>query len=134
MSIIKGFMDGVAVKGHAWKRAWYHCLDDIVPLLKAGGVRKLCFETNKFGMQPVTQLQALLGPHGIGVVGKNSDSNKEAVISSAGSFSHLIHLSRESDRVYTDQVVKYDHDSKYDDGPDSLARGLEWIGLIRGKK
>ena len=134
ISIIKGYMDGVAVIGNAWQRAWYHCLDEIVPILKARGVRKLCFETNMTGTQPIEQLQKLLAPLGIGVVGKHSDTNKQAVITSAGSYSHLIHLSKESDKNYTDQVVKYEYNSKHDDAPDSLARGLEWIGLIRGKR
>lgn len=134
LSIIKGYLDGVAVEGHAFKKAWYHCLDEILPILLARGVRKLCFETNKHGNQPIEQLQKLLAPHGIGVVGKFSDSNKHAAIVSTGSFSHLIHLSRESSKTYTDQVVKYEYNSKFDDSPDSLARGLEWIGLIRGKK
>lgn len=134
ISIIKGHFDGVAVFGKAYKKAWYHCLDDLVPVLLAKRVRKLCFETNKHGTQPIEQLQILLAPHGIGVVGKFSDTNKHAVIQSAGSYAHMIHLSKDSDKVYTDQVVKYEYNAKHDDAPDSLARCLEWIGLIRGKK
>jgi hypothetical protein len=134
VSIIKGYMEGIGVRGHAWQRPWYHCLDDLVPILQAAGVTQLCFETNKFGHQPIIQLQQLLGPLGIGVVGKNSDSNKEAAILACGSMAHMIHLSRESDKAYTDQVVKYEYSSKFDDAPDSLARGLEWLGLLKRRK
>lgn len=134
MSVIKGHFDGVAVQGHVWKRAWYHCLDEMVAVLKARGVRKICFETNMTGTQPIVQLRQLLAPLGIGVVGKHSDSNKHAVIEAAGSYAHLIHLSKESDKTYTDHVVKYEYKAKFDDAPDSLARGLEWIGLLKGRK
>lgn len=134
ISVIKAYMDGVAIEGHAWKKAWYHCLDDILAVLKARGVRKVCFETNCTGTQPIEQLTSLLKPTGIGVVGKHSDTNKHAVIEAAGSYSHLIHLSKESSRVYSDQVIKYEYKAKFDDSPDSLARGLEWVGLIRGRK
>lgn len=134
VSIVKAYMDGVAVQGHAWKKAWYHTLDDLVPILQKRGVRRVCFETNSTGKQPIGQLQTLLGPLGIGVVGKASDTNKHSCIMSAGSYAHLIHLSRESDRVFIDQVVQYEAKAKHDDCPDSLARCLEWLGLIRGKK
>lgn len=134
LTIMRSFMQGVAVQGHAWQKAWYHALDDIVPHLLARNVRKLCFETNATGTQPISQLRDLLAPRGIQVVGKHSDTNKHAVIMSAGSYAHMIHLSKKSDRNYTDQVTKYELKAKYDDAPDSLARCLEWIGLIRGKK
>lgn len=134
MSIITGLMDGVAVEGYAWKTSWYQSVDEWLPILKARKVRKLVFETNSTGSQPIVQLRSLLGPHGIGVVGVFSDTNKHAVIQSAGSYSNLIHLSRESDPVYTKQVTKYEKGASYDDCPDSLARGLEQMGLIRGKK
>lgn len=134
ISILKGYGDGIMVQGHAWQRAWYHCTDDFVPMLLARGVRRICFETNATGTQPLIQLRQLLSPHGIGVVGVHSDTNKHATIMAAGSYSPLLHLSRESDKVYIDQVVKYEHNSKYDDCPDSLARGLQWMGLIKGKK
>jgi hypothetical protein len=134
ITVLKGYMDGVAVQGHAWQRAWYHCLDEMVVIFKALGVRRVCFETNCTGTQPILQLRAALAPLGIGVVGVHSDTNKHAVIMAAGSYSHLIHLSRASDNAYTNQVVRYEHGAKHDDGPDSLARGLVWLGLIRGKK
>jgi hypothetical protein len=134
MSIVKGYGQGVVVQGHQWKKAWYHCLDAMVPILRARGVRKVCFETNATGTQPIGQLRDLLAPHGIGVVGKHSDSNKHACIMSAGSFAHLIHLSKKSDRSYTDHVTQYEYKAKFDDAPDSLARCLEWLGLIKGKK
>lgn len=134
ISIIKSHFDGVAVFGKQWKKAWYHCIDEFVPILKARNVKKLCFETNKHGMQPIDQLRQVLSPHGIGVIGKYSDSNKHAVIMAAGSYAHKIHLSKDSDRSYTDHVVQYEYNAEFDDAPDSLARCLEWIGLIRGKK
>ncbi len=134
ISIIRAYMDGVAVEGYAWKRSWYHCIDEITKALRSNQVTRLCFETNKFGRQPIEQLQQVLGPFGIGVTGKQSDTDKHASIMQAGSFSHMIHLSKKSNRDYTDQVVKYEYGAKFDDSPDSLARGLEWIGLLRGKK
>lgn len=134
VSIIRGQMDGVAVQGHVWKKAWYHCLEDMVPIFKARGVKRLCFETNMTGTHPLVQLRQIFGPHGIGVVGKHSDTNKHAIIQSAGSYAHMIHLSKESDKTYTDHVVKYEYGAKFDDAPDSLARGLEWLGLLKGKK
>ncbi len=133
VSVIRGLMDGVCVQGKVWKRAWYHCTDEMLLMFKALRVTRVCFETNCTGSQPIVQLQSLFGPAGIGVVGKHSDSNKHAVIMAAGSYSNLIHLSKESDKAYTDQVIKYEHGVQYDDAPDSLARGLEWIGLIKGK-
>ena len=134
ISIGKKTFDAFCFVGNAWKKPWYHCLDDIVEMLIKYGVKKLAFETNKHGNQPVLQLRKLLKPHGIGVVGVYSDSNKHAVIEAAGSYSHLIHLSQESGKKYIELIVKYEAGSKYDDPPDSLARLLEWIGLIRGKK
>lgn len=135
VSILRMIGEGVvAVQGHAWKRPWFHCLDDMVPILKARGVRRIAFETNVTGSQPVEQLRQLPGLAGIGVVGIHSTTQKHSTIMSAGSYSHLIHLSRESDRVYTDQVTKYEKGAKHDDAPDSLARGLEWLGLVRGKR
>lgn len=133
VTVMRGLMDGVAVRGKVWKRAWYHCTDEMIQLFKMLKVGRVCFETNCTGTQPIMQLQDLLGPMGIGVVGKNSDSNKHAVIMAAGSYSNLIHLSRESDKGYIDQVVKYEYGVDFDDAPDSLARCLEWIGLIKGK-
>lgn len=134
LSIIKGHFDGVAAYGKVWKKAWYHCLDELVEVLIAKRVRKLCFETNKHGEQPIEQLRQLLSRHGISVQGKYSDSNKHAIIQSAGSYAHMIYLAKDSDKTYTDQVVKYEYKAKHDDAPDSLARCLEWIGLLRGKK
>lgn len=134
ISILKGYMDGVAVQGHAWKKAWYHCMDELLAVLKARGVRKVAFETNATGTQPIEQLRQVLSPLGIGVVGIHSTSEKHSTIVQAGSYAHLIHLSKESDKVYTDQVTKYEYKAAHDDAPDSLARGLMWLGLIRGKK
>jgi hypothetical protein len=133
VTVLRGLMDGVCVRGKVWKRAWYHCTDEMMQLFKALKVTRVCFETNMTGTQPIGQLQQLFAPLGIGVVGKRSDSNKHAVIMSAGSYSNLIHLSRESDKLYIEHVVKYEYGAEFDDAPDSLARCLEWIGLIKGK-
>jgi hypothetical protein len=134
VSIVKGYMDGVAVVGRCWKRAWYHCTDEIVEFFKAHRVTEACFETNSTGRQPIEQLEQVLSPLGIGISGKHSDSNKHAVIMAAGGYAHLIRLAKESDPTYTKLVTKYEYGAEYDDAPDSLARCLEWIGLIRGRK
>lgn len=133
MTVIRGLMDGVAVYGRVWKRAWYHCTDDMLEVFKSKKVGRVCFETNATGTQPILQLRELTKSLGVGVIGKHSDSNKHAVIMAAGSYSNLIHLSRDSDKAYTDMVVKYEHGAEFDDAPDSLARCLEWLGFIKGK-
>ena len=131
MSIFKQHMQGIAVVGFTWKKSWHHCLDDMLPLFQKYGVAKLCFETNKHGQQPLDVLRQVFP--GIGVVGRNSTTNKHSRIMAAGTYSHMIFLSKESNKNYVDHVVKYEYGSKIDDAPDSLATGLEWIGLIRGK-
>jgi hypothetical protein len=131
MSVIRQHFEGVAVEGHVWKKSWNHCLDDIAPLLRKLGVRKLAFETNALGDMPIDILKATF--KGVGVVGRRSVTNKHSTIMAAGTYSHLIHLSRESSNTYIDHVVQYEYKAEYDDAPDSLARGLEWIGLIKGK-
>lgn len=133
MSIVRGLMQGVAVYGKVWKRAWYHCIDEMKAQMKARGVTQVWFETNSTGSQPIDQLTQVLGPLGIGVVRAHSDTNKHAVIMAAGSYANLIHLSRESDKLYTDHVVKYEYGAEFDDAPDSLARCLEKLGFIKGK-
>lgn len=131
LTIMKAYMQGVAVVGFTYKKAWNHCLEEVASQMNRFNVRRLCFETNCLGDMPIELLRRTF--QGIGVVGKKSNTNKHSRICTAGAFSHLIHLSKESDRIYTDQVVKYEYKSKYDDAPDSLASCLEWIGLIRGK-
>lgn len=134
VTIGRGYLGGIAIKGLAWKKAYYHTYDELVPVLKAHGVMRLIFETNKHGEGPLIQLRELLGDHGIGVVGFNSKGDKHGRIEQAGSYAHMIHLSKESDKTYTDHVVKYEYGAKYDDAPDSLASLLIWLGLIKGKK
>lgn len=133
VTIMAGYFQGVCVEGFAWKKAWYHCLDDMIEHFVRLRVRKLCFETNHTGTQPLIQLKQALAQHGIGVVGKHSTTEKHAAIQNAGSYAHMIHLSKGSDRVYTNAVTKYEYKAKIDDPPDSLARCLEWLGLIKGK-
>lgn len=131
LSIVKAYFEGVAVKGRCFKRAWYNCLDDIAKELIACNVKRVCFETNALGDQPVAMLRDLLD--GIGVVGKKSTGHKHSRILQAGAFSPLIHIAKTSDRIYIDQTTKYEYGAKNDDAPDSLASALEWIGLVRGK-
>lgn len=132
ITILKAYMQGVAVEGYVWKRAWNHCLDDMAQLLAKNDVKKLAFETNCTGDQPVEMLQNLF--KGIGVIGRRATTNKHSRIMNAGAYAHLIHLSKESHPLYLSHVVKYEYKSKYDDAPDSLASCLEWVGLIRGKE
>lgn len=133
LSVVRGFGQGVAVFGRLWHMAWYDAADEIIAELVKRRVKVLYFETNATGNQPIMQLRQALAPHGIGVIGVFSITNKVAVIRSAGNVAHMIHLSRESDTAYADQVIRYSHKAKHDDAPDSLARLLETIGFIRGK-
>jgi hypothetical protein len=132
LTILRQYMQGVAVVGFVWKKAWNHCLDDMAPRLQKYGVKKLAFETNCTGDQPIEMLRALWP--GIGIVGRRANDNKHSRIMAAGAFAHLIHLSKESDKLYLDHTVKYEYKSKFDDAPDSLASCLQWVGLIRGKE
>lgn len=132
VTILKGYMGGVQAVGFIWKRAWHHCIDDMIARFKQFEVKKLCFETNMTGDQPISQLRAALP--GVGVVGKRSHSNKHARIMAAGVYAPLIHLSRQSDKLYLDHVTRYEYKAKFDDAPDSLAMCLEWVGLVRGKQ
>lgn len=132
LTIVKAHFEGVAVKGHVHKRAWYDCIDEMAKQMEAVGVRRVCFETNSLGDQPVTMLREVL-PQSVGVVGKRSTRNKHSRILQAGAFAPMIHIAKTSDRIYVEQVVKYEYGAKNDDAPDSLASALEWIGLIRGK-
>lgn len=134
LTIMRQHFQGMAVVGFAQKRAWNHWLDDIVPKLMQFKVKRLCVECNGLGDQPVLMLRQLLKGHGIGVVGMDNTDNKHARIMAAGAYAHLIHLSQESDRAYTDQVIQYEYGAEPDDAPDSLASCLKWLGLIRGKQ
>lgn len=133
ITILCGLMQGVAVYGKVWKKAWNHCLEDMVPLLKKYNVRKLAFETNSLGTQPLDVLREAFGQE-IGVIGRVSNTNKHSRIMTAGAYAHMIHLTKESDPTYVKHVVEYEYKAKFDDAPDSLASCLEWVGLIRGKQ
>jgi len=133
VTIAASYFDGLAVVGFTWKKAWNHCLDEIVARLQQFNVRRVAFETNALGDQPIIMLQELLKDTSIGVVGRRTVSNKHARILAAGGYSHLIHLCRESGKAYTDQVEQYEYNAKNDDAPDSLASLLEWVGLLRIK-
>lgn len=132
ITILKQHMQGVAVVGFTWKRAWNHCLNELVDKIVKYKVQKLAFETNALGDMPVLILREKL-PKGVGVIGRRSNTNKHARIMAAGTFAHMIHLCKESDPNYIKRVVEYEYKAKVDDPPDSLASCLEWIGLIRGK-
>jgi hypothetical protein len=134
VTIMIGYFDGVACVGFEWKMAWYHCLDEITKKFKEFDVGRVCFETNTTGTQPIIQLKEHFKALQIGVVGKHSDSNKHAVIMQAGSYAQRIHLSKQSGQSYTDHVIQYEYGAKSDDAPDSLARCMEWLGLLWGKK
>lgn len=133
LTIMHGHFEGVMVQGHLHKRAWNHCLDDMVKQMQACGVKRICFETNALGDQPIMMLRQKVAK-GVGVVGKKSTSNKHSRILAAGAYANLIYLAKTSDKNYIEQVVKYEYGSKNDDAPDSLASCMEWIGLIRGKQ
>lgn len=134
LTVFKSHFDGVAVQGHVWKKAWNHCIEDFLKICKTFHVKRLCIECNSLGDQPVIALGQAFNGTGCGVVGKDSTQNKHSRIMSAGAYAPLIHLSRQSDKLYIDQVVQYEYGAEYDDAPDSLATGLEWIGLLRGKQ
>lgn len=133
ITVLRSYMGGVAVVGFTYKKAWNHCLDDLVGILKRFGVGKAAFETNALGDQPIIMLRQLMKETGIGIVGVKSVQNKHSKIMAAGSLAHLIHLSKESDAQYKKQVVEYEYRAKNDDAPDSLASCLSWVGLIKGK-
>jgi len=131
LTILRMYMQGVAVVGYVWKKSWDNCLQDIAPLLVKNKTTRLAFETNSLGTQPLEILRAAF-PH-VGVVGRKSNTNKHSRIMQAGAFAGVIHLSKESHPEYISQVTKYEYKAKNDDAPDSLASCLNWIGLIRGK-
>lgn len=131
VTILKGYMAGIAVEGYVWKKAWHHCLEDMAVVFRKLNVQRLAFETNCTGTMPIELLRKTFP--GMGVVGRHSNTNKYSRIMAAGAFAHQIHLSKESGKLYLDHVVKYEYKSKFDDAPDSLAMAMEWVGLSRGK-
>lgn len=133
LSIVKAHMQGVAVVGYVFKKAWNHCLDEMIPMIKEFKVQKIAFETNALGDMPLGMLRQIV-PKEVGVMGRKSNTNKHSRIMAAGTYAHLIHLSRQSHKLYIQHVTQYEYKAKFDDAPDSLASCLEWIGLIRGKE
>ena len=131
LTIGRSYFDGVAVKGRVWKKAWNHCLDEIIEELTRCNVQRVAFETNALGDQPVIMLRGAL-PTGVGVIGKKNTKQKHARIVNAGVFAEHLHIAKNSDRKYIEQVTGYEYGSKNDDAPDSLASLLEWLGLVRG--
>ena len=134
LSCFKGHFHGIAVEGHAWKRSWDQCLDEMIPILVRNRVKKLCFECNALGEQPVLLLRQALKAHGIGVVGRFSSGHKHSRIMAAAPYAAKIFMTETSNEAFKTQVRKYEHGSEPDDGPDSMATGMEWMGLIRGKR
>lgn len=131
VTILKAWMDGVACIGWVWRKSWEHCLDEMATHFAQYNVKRCAFETNKTGDQPLDILRKALK---VGCVGVFSNTNKHSRIMAAGTYAHMIHLSKQSHPEYIKQVVQYEHDAKHDDAPDSLASGLGWLGLIRGKQ
>jgi hypothetical protein len=135
VTVMRQYFDGVAIVGKVWKKAWNHTLDELVPFLKKHKCKKLFYETNNAGEQPVELLRALFAAESFvcGVAGSFSTTEKHSTIMQAGTFAHLIHLSHESDVAYKNQVIQYEYNADPDDAPDSLARLMEKLGMIRGK-
>lgn len=131
MTILKAYMGGISVVGFVEKKAWNNALDRFGQMMIKFKVKKLSFETNCTGDMPIELLRKAFPT--IGVVGRRSTTNKHARIMAAGAFAKNIHLSKLSDKLYLDHVVKYEYKSKFDDAPDSLAMAMEWVGLSRGK-
>lgn len=136
ITIMCGYMQGVAVVGFAWQRSWEHCLDEIVELCERYNVGRMAFETNKTGEQPLDVIRTALKVRNLrlGLVGIWSNTNKHSRIMAAGTYAHLIHLCKRSNQAYTDQTIQYEQGAKNDDAPDSLASCMTWLGLIRGKE
>lgn len=132
LAIVKAYMQGVAVVGFTYKKAWNHCLTEMGAQLLKYNVKKLCFETNALGDMPLDILRQVYPT--IGVMGKRANNNKHSRIMAAGAFAQLIHLSKQSDKQFIHQVVTYEYKAKFDDAPDALASCLEWIGLTRGTR
>lgn len=133
IACFRGHFDGIAVEGHAFKAAWNHCLDELVAVIVRNRVKKLCFECNALGDQPVLMLREALKQHGVGVVGRYSTVNKHSRIMAASPYSPKIFLADTSNEAFKTQVRKYEYGSEPDDGPDAMATGMESMGLIRGK-
>ncbi len=136
LSIVTGYFSGVGVYGRAIKKAWNHCIEEILLECKKYNVKKLCIECNSLGDQPVTLIRAKAREMGItiGVMGMDSSENKHSKIMNAGTFAESIHISNKSDKIYKDQVKMYEYKAKFDDAPDSLASCLMWIGIVKPKK
>lgn len=131
MTILRGYLGGVAVAGFVWKRAWHHCIKEFGEKFQAFGVKKLKFETNHTGDSAIDVLRAHFPQ--VGIIGHRSTSNKHARIMAAAPYAEFIHLAKESDPKYVEHVLQYEYKAKFDDAPDSLASCLEWVGLIRVK-
>lgn len=133
ITIVHAYGQGFAVVGFQWRKSWEHALDDIAPIVKKYKVKKIGFETNALGDQPLGILRTLFKPMGVGVMGVYNNQNKHSRIMAAGTFASVLHLAEDSHQSYKDHVRKYEYGSQYDDAPDSLASCLQMIGLIRGK-
>jgi len=135
MSVFSGYFSGIAVQGYVRKKAWNHCIEELLLECKKLNVKKLCIETNSLGDSPVILIRAKAKEMGltIGVSGKSSVTEKHADIMNAGTYADSIHISKKSDKLYIEHVTKYEYKSKFDDAPDSLARGLMWVGIVKPK-
>lgn len=132
LTVLTMSFHNVIVEGYVWKKAWNHCIDEMVQKMEALNVGKVCIETNSLGDQPVSLLRQKVAR--MGVVGKKSLGNKHARIMAAGVFADKIFISKRSDKKYIDQVIKYEYKAQHDDAPDSLASCMEWVGIIKGQR
>lgn len=135
LTILTGYFSGVAVHGVVRKKAWNHCIDELLLICKEKNVKKLCIETNSLGDMPVILIRQRVKELGlsIGVSGRITTTEKHGRIVNAGTFAESIHISKKSDKLYKEHVTKYEYKSKFDDAPDSLASCLEWAGLVKNK-
>lgn len=132
ITCLRAYFGGIAIFGKIWKRDWFNCVDDIAKVIEQCDVKKLAFETNSLGEQPVVLLREMFD--GVGIVGRRSNGSKHSRICAVGPYVDQIHIAKTSDHAYIQQIIKYEYKAKHDDAPDSLASGLAWIGLIKGKE
>lgn len=131
--------DNFVVGGFAWPKAWDDCVEDIVAVMKAYGVRRFAFETNGLGKHPVLMLRQM----GANVAQWKSDTNKHGRILNAASHKPDLRLSRylppvlqkppfrQAQKAFNDMVLDYEYKAEHDDAPDALAGLLMFIGLIK---
>jgi hypothetical protein len=137
ISIMQGIPDGrIIVIGFCFKAAWYDCLDELLKVVKQYKVKRLFFENNALGDEPIRQIKNICTNNNIACLtsGFKSLDNKEAKIQNAGMFANLLLLSSQSNEIYKEQLKKYEIGADYDDAPDSLANLLINAGIMKSAK